>query len=272
MKVKQVSLLPYEEINNAKLYYEVEGTGEPLLLIHGVRGSIRNWQYVRSYIRPHFQNIFPELRGHGRSSELKEVTRVDQFAKDLIVLLKHLRIKKCVIAGHSLGGFIAQQIALDAPKLVKALILIDTAPTVDVEAAQAQIQLGQLVYGLEPEEAVQKVLELGFYDPKKARETPGMMDLLLFNQQEGRRLALSHGYAQGAAASFNIQDQVSKIKHPTLVIIAAQDATFPVKWGDFYKEHLSNVSVQIIDKSDHSIQFEQPEALAQAIIDFAKKV
>jgi 3-oxoadipate enol-lactonase len=265
-----VSLLPYEEIGDAKLYYEVDGTGEPLLLIHGVRGSIRNWQYVRPLIRQHFQTILPELRGHGRSSELTEVTKVDRFAKDFLHLLKSLKIKKCYIAGHSLGGFIAQQMALDAPECVKKLILIDAAPVVDVEAAQVQIQIGQLVYGLSPEEAIEKLLEFAFYDPEKVKETPGMMDLLLFDQHEGQRLANSHGYAQGAAASFNIQDRVSEIKVPTLVIIGAQDETFPIKWGDYYKEKLSNVKVQIIDKTDHSIQLEQPEALVQAIVDFAK--
>jgi pimeloyl-ACP methyl ester carboxylesterase len=263
-----VNPLPHAEINNTKIYYEVEGSGEPLMLIHGVRGSNRNWEYVRPFITKHFQTIFPDLRGHGLSSELTEITKVDTFAQDHIELLKHLEIDQCHVAGHSLGGFIAQQMALDAPSKIKSLILIDTAPTTDVEGAQAQIKLAQLAYGLSPEEAVEKSLEFAYYDPKKIRETPGMMDLLVFLQHDAQRLANSHGYAMGAAASFNIQNRINEIKLPTLVIIAAQDDTFPVKWGTFYKEHLAKVNVQIIDESNHGIQFEQPKALVQTIVDF----
>jgi pimeloyl-ACP methyl ester carboxylesterase len=265
-----VNSLPYAEINNTKIYYEIEGSGEPLMLIHGVRGSIRNWEYVRPLITKHFQTIFTDLRGHGQSSELTEVTKVDTFAQDHIDLLKHLEINQCHVAGHSLGGFIAQQMALDAPSKFKSLILIDTAPTTDVEGAQAQIKLAQLAYGLSPEEAVEKSLEFAFYNSKKIRKTPGLMDLLVFLQRDMQRLANSHGYAMGAAASFNIQDRVNEIKLPSLVIIAAQDETFPVKWGDFYKEHLVNVNVQIIDESNHGIQFEQPEAMVTAVVDFVQ--
>lgn len=260
--------LPYAEINDAKIYYEVEGSGEPLMLIHGVRGSIRNWEYVRPIITKHFQTIFADLRGHGRSNELTEVTKVDTFAQDHIELLKHLKIDQCHVAGHSLGGFIAQQMALDASSKLKSLILIATAPTTDVEGAQAQIKLAQLAYGLSPEEAVEKSLKFAYYNPKKIRDTPGMMDLLEFLQRDAQRLVNSHGYAMGAAASFNIQDRVNEIELPTLVIVAAQDDTFPVKWGEFYKEHLSKVIVHIIDESIHSIQFEQPKALVQTIVDF----
>jgi 3-oxoadipate enol-lactonase len=263
-----VNSLPYAEINNTKIYYEVEGSGEPLMLIHGVRGSVRNWDYVRPLITKHFQTFFADLRGHGQSNELTEVTKVDTFAQDHIELLKHLEIDQCHVAGHSLGGFIAQQMALDAPSQLKSLILIDTAPTTDVEGAQAQIKLAQLAYGLSPEEAVEKSLEFAYYNPKKIRETPGMIDLLVFLQRDAQQQANSHGYAMGAAASFNIQDRVKEIKLPTLVIIGAQDDTFPVKWGDFYKEQLSNVNVQIIDESNHSVQFEQPKALVETLVEF----
>ncbi|MFX0169637.1 MAG: alpha/beta fold hydrolase [Candidatus Hodarchaeota archaeon] len=260
--------MPEVEIANGQMFYEIDGEGEPLLLIHGVRGTIRNWQYLRPHLRQHFQLILPESRGHGRSTPISEVVKMDLFAQDMAALLDELKITECIVAGHSMGGFIAQHMALDQPQRVKTLILIDTAPLVDVEAAKAQIEAGQLAYESDPEKAVETLLGFAFYDPEKIRNTPGMLDLLLFGQHEARRLALSHAYAQGACASFNLQERVHEIKQPTLVIIAAQDDTFPVKWGDFYQEHLENVTVQIIDGSNHVIVFEQPEALAQTIIDY----
>lgn len=264
--------LPYAEINGAKIYFEIEGSGKPLLLMHGVRGSIRNWQYVRPHIVKHFRTIFCDLRGHGRSSELTEVIKMNLFARDQIALLEYLEVDSCLVAGHSFGGFIAQYMALDAPERVKALILIATAPTVDVDAALAQIELGQLAYNPDSEDAIEKILDIAFYNPKRIRKTPGMRDLLLFDHKEGMRLAMSHGYAQGAAAGFNLLERVKEISHPTLVIIGAQDETFPLKWGHFYKEHMSKATIQIIDKSNHAIPLEQPEALVKAIVHFVKSL
>ncbi|MDO8056310.1 MAG: alpha/beta hydrolase [Candidatus Hermodarchaeota archaeon] len=219
----------------------------------------------------HFQLILPELRGHGRSSPLTDVTKVPVFAEDMLALLDELDIEKCLIVGHSIGGFIAQQIALDSPKRVKKLILIATAPLVDVEAATAQIKVGQLAYDPDPEKAVEKLLSFAFYDSEKMRNTPGMLEFLLDAQREGQRLANSHGAAQGAAASFNVQDRIHEIKLPTLLIIAENDDTFPVKWADFYQEQLKDVTVRIISKSNHSIYLEQPETLAQTIIDYVQR-
>jgi proline iminopeptidase len=188
----------------------------------------------------------------------------------MIALLDHLEIPQCIVAGHSMGGFIAQQMALDASKRLTKLILICTAPMVDVEGAMAQIQVGQLAFGLEPQEAVMKVLEFQFYDPEKIKNTPGMIDSLVLSAKERQRLANSHGSAQGACAKFNIQNRVNEIQTPTLAICAKQDTTFPCRWIKFYKENLPNVITKVIDHSNHSIQLEQPEKLSQVIVDFVK--
>ncbi|MFW9831260.1 MAG: alpha/beta fold hydrolase [Candidatus Thorarchaeota archaeon] len=261
--------MPVFQLNDDKLYYEMEGEGAPLLLIHGVRGTIRNWNYVRPYLTTRFLTIIPELRGHGQSTELKEPCTIDLFSNDLVSLLDYLDIDECIVAGHSLGGFIAQTMALNASNRVKALILIATAPLVDVEAAMAQIELGKLAFGLKPQDAIEIVLDNEFYDPDKIRNTPGLVEILLFNLKEGQRLANSHGCAQGAAAKFNVQDHIKKITAPTLAIFGSHDKTFPPRWAQFYEENLRNVTTKIIEKTNHGIFFEQPEALSKAIIDFS---
>jgi pimeloyl-ACP methyl ester carboxylesterase len=262
--------MPYTEVKDAKIYYEIDGEGEPLLLLHGVRGSHRNWDFLRSHLRNHFQVIMPDSRGHGKSSELTEPSTIELYTTDMLALLDHLEITQCIVAGHSMGGFIAQQMALDAPKRLTKLILICTAPLVDVEGAMEQIKIGQLAFGLEPQEAVMKLLEFEFHDPEKIRNTPGMIDFLVFTAEEGQRLANSHGSAQGACAKFNIQDRVKEIQTPTLAICAKQDKTFPCRWNNFYEANLPNVTTKVIDQSSHGVQLEQPEKLTQIMADFAK--
>jgi pimeloyl-ACP methyl ester carboxylesterase len=265
-------MMPYVNVEGAKIYYEIEGDGEPLLLCHGVRGSHQNWEFFLPHLRDSFQVIMPDSRGHGQSTELTEPSTMDLYSTDMISLLDHLEIRRCIIAGHSMGGFIVQQMALDVPDRIKALILINTAPMVDVEGAMAQIELGKLSYGLSPKEAVLKLLEFEFHDPNKIRNTPGMLDLLFHSAEEGQRLANSHGSAQGACAKFNIQDRVKEIKLPTLVLCGAEDKTFPCRWNKFYAENLPNATTQVIKGTSHSVQLEQPEELAQAIINFTKSL
>ena len=269
-QINEVFMMPYAEINDAKIYYEIDGEGEPLLLFHGVRGSHRNWDYLQPHLRKHFQIIMPDSRGHGKSTELTEPSTIELYTADMIALQDHLEISQCIVAGHSMGGFIGQQMALDVPKRLTKLILICTAPMVDVEGAMVQIEVGQLAFGLEPQEAVMKLLEFEYHDPEKIRNIPGMIDYLVFKAKEGQRLANSHGSAQGACAKFNVQDRVKEIKTPTLAIGAKQDTTFPCRWITFYEENLPNVTTKIIDHSGHSIHLEQPEKLAQIMAGFAK--
>ena len=74
-------------------------------------------------------------------------------------LLDQLDMDGCIVAGHSMGGFVAQQMAVTAASCVRALILICTAPKADIKAAEAQIRIGQAIYGLAPKAAVEKLLE-----------------------------------------------------------------------------------------------------------------
>jgi pimeloyl-ACP methyl ester carboxylesterase len=264
--------MPLAKVGGVRLYYELDGKGDDLLLIHGVTGYLDMWKYVRQPLARHFRLILPDLRGHGRSDKPNLRYSVEMFAQDLVGLLDVLHIDQCIVAGHSLGGFIAQQMTVDAPERVRALILVCTAPKVDEEGALAQVQLIKALYGLPPEQAVQKKMEIEFVNPQKIRATPGMMELLLADEIQRQANQNVHGWAQGAAACFNIEGRLREIRAPTLVIQGAQDATFPPRWGKYYTEHIRNAVLLIINETSHSVQVDQPEALAEAITNFGKSL
>jgi pimeloyl-ACP methyl ester carboxylesterase len=262
--------MPLSKVGDVRLFYELDGKGDDLLLIHGVTGYLDGWKYVRQPLARHVHLILPDLRGHGRSDKPSIHYSVEMFVHDLLGLLDLLHIDQCIVAGHSLGGFIAQQMAVDAPERVRALILICTAPKVDVEAALAQVRLIQALYGLSPEEAVRKKMEIEYVNPQKIRATPGMMEFLLADETQRQINQNSHGWAQGAAARFDVEERLGEVRAPTLIIQGAQDTTFPPRWGKYYREHIRNAVLRVIDGTSHSIQVEQPEALADAIIKFCK--
>lgn len=264
--------MPLAHIGDVQLYYEIDGEGEDLLLIHGWNSFLPMWAYVQPHMQQHFRMILPELRGHGRSTELTTHTSIEVFAQDLVELLDVLMINSCIVAGHSLGGFIAQQIALDAPDRVRALILICTGPRIDVEAVASLNWEDQITYDLSPEEAVEKRMKFDFYNPNKLRTIPGMLELLQKDETQRQTHLVSHGYAALAPLKFNSEERLGEIHMPTLIVQCAHDPLFPIHIGEFLHTHLSNSSLRIINDTGHSIQLEQPEALVQTIIEFSKSL
>jgi 3-oxoadipate enol-lactonase len=104
--------------------YEIMGKGEPLVLIHGLGNRIEQWE--SQHILSHdFRLIIPELRGHGDSTNIDDMS-ISNFAHDIIRLLQYLNIEKANICGFSLGGIIAQEIVKQNKHLVNNLILCNT--------------------------------------------------------------------------------------------------------------------------------------------------
>lgn len=264
--------MPYAKVGEYKIYYEIDGQGENLLLIHGFSSFLPMWEYVRPNLRKHFRLILPELRGHGRSDKPNIHYKIEMFAQDLVGLLDELKIKGCIVAGHSLGGFVAQQMALDAPKRLKGLILICTGPKVGVEVAEAWLEESQAGFGLPPKERFEKQLEAKFFNPEKIRSTPGMMELLLADEEQVQANLVSHGYAASAALRFNIEAQLGQIQAPTLIIQCSQDKIFPCRVGEYFASHIPKAVLKVIEETGHSIQLEQPEALAKTIVDFCQSL
>ncbi len=264
--------MPLAQLGDVQLYYEIDGEGADFLLIHGWNSFLPMWTYVQPHMRQHFRMILPELRGHGRSTELTTHASIEVFAQDLVELLNVLEIDSCIVGGHSLGGFIAQQLALDAPGRVRALILICTGPKIDVEAVASQNWEDQITYGLSLEEAVEKRMKFDFYNPNKVRTIPGMLDLLRKDETQRQAHLVSHGYAATAPLKFNSEERLSEILMPTLILQCAQDPLFPTRVGEFFHTHLPNSTLRIINNTGHSIQLEQPAALVQAIIEFSQSL
>jgi pimeloyl-ACP methyl ester carboxylesterase len=119
--------MPVACVNDVDLHYEISGVGTPVVLVHGVGARLDNWEGVAARLAAHFQVIRFDLRGHGRSSKVPGPYTLDLFTADLVGLMDHLGLPPCRVAGHSLGGLIAQNLAVRHPERVMALALLSTA-------------------------------------------------------------------------------------------------------------------------------------------------
>jgi pimeloyl-ACP methyl ester carboxylesterase len=115
-------------LNGVELYFEVDGTGEPLLLLSGFSGTSQDWKPSLSQWGPHFQTILPDFRGHGRSSTLLKPFRFDEAASDMFALLDHLRIASSKGVGISAGGNVLLHMATKHPERIQAMVLVSASP------------------------------------------------------------------------------------------------------------------------------------------------
>src|SRR4030042_5153390 len=120
------------KINGIEINYPDGGEGFPLLLIHGFTGNLRNWALQAPVLTPGFRMVSIDQRGHGHSEKptRPEDYSLELMAEDAYGLLQHLRIERCYLIGHSMGGMVAQHLALAHPEPGRALGLVDTAAAI----------------------------------------------------------------------------------------------------------------------------------------------
>ena len=121
-------------LNGIELYFELHGTGEPVLLLHGFSGSSQDWAAVASDWSRDFQLIVPDLRGHGRSSVLATPFRHADASADILGLLDHLNVNTCKGLGVSGGGNVLLHMATRQPKRVEAMVLVSATPYFPAQA------------------------------------------------------------------------------------------------------------------------------------------
>ena len=116
----------YADVNGIKLYYEIHGTGRPLVLLHGGLASGATFGPNLSALAEGHQVIVPDLQGHGRTADIDRPLSPELMAGDIAALIKHLKVGQVDLVGYSLGGGVAFFTALRHPELVRKLVIVST--------------------------------------------------------------------------------------------------------------------------------------------------
>jgi pimeloyl-ACP methyl ester carboxylesterase len=136
--------MAYADVNGIKLYYEIHGTGRPLILLHGGLGAIEMFGPNLQALAEGRQVIGVDLQGHGRTADIDRPLRTDLMADDIAALIKHLKLQRPDLMGFSLGGGVAVLTAIRHPELVGKLVIVSTpirrsAFYPDILAQQGQV-------------------------------------------------------------------------------------------------------------------------------------
>lgn len=109
----------YAEVNGIKIYYEIYGQGEPMLIIHGNGGSVKSGTPKIEYYKDKYQVIAMDSRAHGKTRDIGDSLTYEQMTADINAVLNQLKIDSCYVIGQSDGGIIGLKLAIDYPKKVK---------------------------------------------------------------------------------------------------------------------------------------------------------
>src|SRR3990172_9311716 len=115
--------MPTAPVRDLMMYYEEAGSGEPLVLIMGLGGDLQGWAFQAPVLAQHFRVITFDNRGAGRTSAPDRPSSIAAMADDTAGLMDYLGIQKAHVLGFSMGGYIAQELALSRPDRVDQLIL-----------------------------------------------------------------------------------------------------------------------------------------------------
>src|SRR5215208_5357273 len=121
----------YAEVNGLNIYYEMYGTGQPLVLLHGAYMTIDAMGEVVPALAETRQVIAVELQGHGRTADVDRPLSYEQMADDVAALIEHLVIEKADVFGYSMGGSVALQVAIRHPEVVRKLVVASASYTSD---------------------------------------------------------------------------------------------------------------------------------------------
>jgi len=262
------------QTNGIELYYEIHGAGQPLVLISGLGYPLWQWHKMVPFLAEHFQVITFDNRGVGQSDKPAGPYTAQMLAADTAGLLDTLGIEKAIIAGHSMGGFIAQAMALDFPQKVAKLILCSTnfgGPhhvPVTPEAMKVLTDvtsdaLTRFKNGLSVSTA-----------PGWSEKNPEMIEdwvkWRVANPIDPApyqaQMAIGFGLMPEAAA---FENKLPRLNVPTLILFGAHDKVVPPENASLLAEKISGSKIVILPNAGHFFPIEVAEAASSTITDFA---
>jgi pimeloyl-ACP methyl ester carboxylesterase len=274
MKTRKEMIVPKTKANDIEIAYRVHGSGEPLVLIGGFTMVKESWGLQVADLSSHFRVITFDNRGVGETTIPSEPFTIDDMASDTVGLMEALDIDSAHIFGVSMGGLIAQILALDHPDRVRKVALGCTTHggrhAIQPDKEVMQILAGAADPEISPEEAVRRRAPVLFAD-RFIREEPKRLE-------EFVRLALRYWPTpEGAAGQmkalsvFNVRRRLGEIRCPVLVITGSEDRMMPPENSRLLAEGIAGAELHMVESAAHSFFHEKPEEVNRVLIGFFKK-
>jgi len=260
--------MPIITLDEINLYYEIHGEGEPLLFIHGLGSSSRDWELQLDFFTQNYQVILIDVRGHGRSGKPPGPYSIPLFADDIKKLLQTLQVGPAHILGISLGGMIGFQMGINYPDMIKSLVIVNSTPELVARTLKDHLGIWQ------------RLLIVRFLGMRKMGEVLGDRFLPDPEQAELRKIfierwsendKLAYREAMKAVIGWSVTDRLGEIRCQTLIIGADGDY-FSTAEKENYVKLIPGAELLIIENSRHALPAEKPAEFNLAVKEFLARV
>jgi pimeloyl-ACP methyl ester carboxylesterase len=261
--------MPLQRVGDVNIYYELHDFCEPwragrlpVVFIHGLGGSHAMWLFQVPAFCARFPVITLDLRAHGESSGGDADFTMADMARDVVRLLRVMGVDRAHIVGLSLGGMVAQQIALDHSLCVATLALCDTlaaAPPGFEHVGQAALQFIE-------DNPMPVIAQARITNAFSDHVDPVMRDY--FIDQVARNNKAGYVRAARAAMTFNTRDRLAEITAPTLVVVGEEDRVTPPICSDELAGGIRSAELVKIPKAGHISNIERSLEFNAALQEF----
>jgi 2-hydroxy-6-oxonona-2,4-dienedioate hydrolase len=250
-------------VYGARIHYVEEGTGAPLILIHGLADDVAIWDSVIPALSARFHVIALDQIGFGRSDKPLLNYRVCTFVDFLDGFMTELKIDRASLVGNSLGGWVAAAFVLAHPERIERLVLCDAAGYAALAKTMDPRALSAL--RLASREDIKYLGALTFHDRRFYQDTDA-----IFKQ----RVTAGDSYTVGQFRDSMVRgddildNRLGMINRPTLVIWGREDKLIPQRFAERFHQEIANSRLRIIDNCGHIPQVECPDEFATAVLQF----
>ena len=248
----------FVDVRGTRVHLLEEGTGPPLVFLHGAGGG--GWNPGLALLAARFRVYAPTHPGFGASDDRDTWDGIDDYVYYVLDLLDTLRLDRVHLVGASLGGWLAAELAVGHSHRLRSLVLVDPAGLWVDEAPMADLFLAS------PEE----FQRLSWHDPSRAPVVSGGTTEVMLAQARARattaRLAWNPYFHNP-----KLPGRLGRITAPTLLLWGASDRLIPVAHGHRYQALIPGAALTIIPECGHSVLREQPERGAAAIAAFVAR-
>lgn len=261
--------MPRVKVNDVELYYELYGAGEPLLLIEGLGYAAWMWYRQVPELSRHYRVIIFDNRGVGNSDKPDRPYTIEMMAGDAAGLLKALGVPRAHILGVSMGGYIAQAFAVAYPEMTNKLVLACTSfggPNA-VPTPGETLMAMTCAAGGTPEEIILRAMAPALTPKFLEQEKEEVAKIVRWRLEKPTpRYAWQHQF--NAVARANLEDRVTGIVAPTLILTGAKDRVIPTENSKLLHEKIRGSVLKIFPDTGHLFFIEKYREFNAAVLEF----
>lgn len=265
--------MPSMKVNDIELYYEIHGEDNRdwMVLIMGLGFDISGWQFQVPEFAKEYKVLVFDNRDVGRSDKSDVPYSMKTMADDTVRLMDQLGIKKAHIVGSSMGGFIAQEMAVNYSERVRSLSLVSTSAYYTMYLTLADVIKELKEKGVSEELVIKMNLLFGVTDDfLRNEELVKMVIDMMLNYPYPQPLEAYIRQHQ-ACREFDARDKLHKISVPTMVLVGNQDVALPPSYSKELAEKIPSANLVVLDGGGHGFNFEIPDKFNKAVLDFVRK-